>query len=128
MKPSSIIRRLRWGRVLLILGLLAAIAWLAVGCTVAPRYVETPAAASFDGNERNSGFLAFNEDGSGVITPRARDRYNALVAKYGKDNLPKLKKDFGVSKRDDGNYNITAEALVAFGVMNKKNRSGILPK
>ena len=77
---------------------------------------------NFDGNDLNSGIIKqyesvgsdgdFKKEGSYQITPRARDRYNAYLDKYGSRFLPPIKKDFGVtpSQDDSGNYDMTLEA------------------
>jgi hypothetical protein len=87
------------------------------GCTVVPK-APVDKVASFDGNTANSGFIGYNADGSGVITPHARDRYNALVATYGAKMAVPIQRDYGITARPDGNYTITAQALVYFVEMN----------
>lgn len=79
------------------------------------RVVDT--VASFDGNVQTSGLLGFTADGSGILTPHARDRYNALVQVYGKRFAPALQLDAGVT-RSGSIYLIDAEHLVKFGTMN----------
>lgn len=82
---------------------------------------------SFDNGEQNSGFLKFNEDGSGVITPHARDRYNALINIYGTSFLIPITKDAGLIRQEDGTYIIIAESLVKFATMNRWYKSGRVP-
>jgi hypothetical protein len=72
-----------------------AAAALAAGCsTVAPKPVVAKQ-PSFDavpdakGDVQNSGILGFT-NGLAIITPTARDRYNALCAKWGKSFVPPL--------------------------------------
>lgn len=116
---------------------------LALGCSsiVTPKIVRDQT-ASFDGNIANSGFLKFNDDGSGLITARARDRYNALIERYGGRFDPPLKKDAGVRAAAEGQdahqggqdgretlegratYVIDAEHLVKFATMNRWKKSG----
>lgn len=89
--------------------------------------------ASYDGNERNSGFLQFNADGSGLITSRARARYNVLVEQYSGRFSPALKRDAGVTPHvlpdgsTDGNFVIDAEHLVKFATMNRWRKTGVAP-
>lgn len=100
---------------------------LAVGCTVTPRTVKD-AGASFNGNERNSGLIGFLPDGSALITPTAKARYDFLAIKYGKRFYPPLAEGFGTKKTSTNTYIITAEALVDFGVMSNLQRLEIKPK
>lgn len=100
------------------------------GCTgtIAPKAAPPPAQASFDGNTKDSGFLGFFADGSGHITPHARDRYNALIALYGHDTTVPLRTDAGIAKLADGTFQIDAEHLAAFLTMAEKKRSGLAPR
>lgn len=125
----------KYGSVLGAMMLAAGIAALAVtslsvnGCITAPPVPEPIVAAqpSFDGNEANSGFLGFLSDGSGRITAHARNRYNELVEVYGRDYLPPLTPDAGITPLPDGTFAIDAQRLVAFGEMATKHRSAISP-
>lgn len=108
------------------------------GCTgtvtpAAPR----PAAASYDGNYRDSGILAIDQNGA-MITAHARDRYNGLIAIYGKDPQfsGALVPDFGITPADP--YIITArqrgplfmlskEGIVYFSRLNRLRRLSTIP-
>ena len=105
-----------------------AITLCSVSCstTVAPRSA-FDTVASFDGGVQNSGFIGFADDGSGVITQHAKDRYNALVGIYGNKFLPVLVTDDGVRSHTNGTYLIDAEHLVKFGTMNQWRRDGVAP-
>lgn len=94
------------------------------GCgTVRPEPV-TDAVASFDGNMQNSGFLRFNEDGSGLITARARERYNALIALYGSRFLLPLKTDEGIAPGPTPDtHTLDAQHLVHFATMNQWHKN-----
>lgn len=98
-----------------------------VSCTVTPRTVTDPG-ASFDGNARTSGLIGYAADGSGILTPRARDRYNALIAEYGNRFAPPLTPDAGVSQTATNTYLLDAEHLVDFAVMNGWRKSGQKPR
>jgi hypothetical protein len=65
------------------------------------------------GTNQNSGWLGYTDASKtlGVITPHARDRYNALVERYGA--AWNIQKDFGLAPWTNGNYSITPQALVA---------------
>jgi hypothetical protein len=104
--------------------LFLALVIVATGCTttVVPVKVQ-PTTASMDGNEANSGFIAFTKSGAGLITPHARDRYNALVEKYGNRFLPVLQKDSGIRPAGDV-YEIDGEHLAKFSVMNRWRKEG----
>lgn len=73
---------------------------------------------SYDGNDQTAGVLGFNEDGSLTITKSGRDRYNALVEKFGGDTTPKTSKDFGIKALEDGNYSLTLEGAERWHLMN----------
>ena len=68
-----------------------------LGCTVAPRVV-TNSRASFDGNEQTSGLLWIDAEGNRIVTAHLVERYNALMAQYGKRFVPPVAPGEGVSK------------------------------
>jgi len=105
-----------------------ALTFCSVSCstTVAPR-AANDVVASFDGGVQNSGFIGFTEDGSGVITQHAKDRYNGLIGIYGNKFIPVLVTDEGVNAYTNGTYLIDAEHLVKFGTMNQWRRDGVAP-
>jgi hypothetical protein len=105
---------------------LSVLCVLCCACTVTPRTIKD-SGASFDGNDRNSGFIAYAPDGAGIITPRARGRYNGLVANYGTRFSPPLKLDDGLRATTTNTFLIDAEHLVDFGVMTGWRRSGQKP-
>jgi hypothetical protein len=104
-----------------------------IGCTstITPKQV-TDNAPSWDGTNQNSGFLGYAPDGYGVITPRARDRYNALVDQFaaGKDSkgqhlfLTPPARDAGLEIFTNGTYRISPESLSNFGLMNHWRKQG----
>lgn len=108
----------------------AVAALYATACTstITPKATPPPAQASFDGNTQDSGFLGWLADGSARITPHARDRYNALIALYGRDYTVPLRSDAGVAQLADGTFQIDAEHLAAFLAMAEKKRSGLAPQ
>jgi hypothetical protein len=121
----------RTARIVLVLWIIfcTAIIWLCVGCsavsTVTPDRVES-SAPSFDGNEQNSGVIASTPTGF-VVTSRFRDRYNALVATYGRDFAPALRRDAGISRIDAGQYAIDKEHMVKFLTMNAWQKAQFAP-
>ena len=94
-------------------------------CTVTPKILPPAEQPSWDGNVQNSGLIRFSDDGSAVITPHARDRYNTLIDTYGKRFTPALHPDDGVTRLPDGTYSITAQHLSYFAQMNNWKRSGL---
>lgn len=102
-----------------------ALGMIVSGCTTTLKPVKTEArSASFDSGGQNSGFLGFtNIPGAGsvgIITPHARDRYNALIALYGKKFIPPLVQDAGLAPvAASPNWTITSQALVNFATMNR---------
>lgn len=108
-----------------LLSSLALVLVLTAGCssTVTPKVVTDPG-PSWDVGERNSGFLAFDSRGWGVITPHARDRYNALVVLYGGVYKPPVRVDDGIEATGTNTYLIDPEHLVKFATMNRWFKSG----
>lgn len=92
-------------------------------CTVTPKSVR-PVVASYDGGQQNSGFLGFTTNGWGVLTSRARARYNSFIASgFGTNFSPAIPPDYGVMPYTNGTFLFTPEALVDFGVMNQRSKS-----
>lgn len=117
-----------FGSILISLAVLAALTLsvaLTSGCTstVTPRTVLS-SQASWDGTNQNSGFIGF-EGSAGIITPHARDRYNALIEIYGKKFNPPITFDYGVWPMGEtgGNYIISPQALTYFTQMNRWRKS-----
>jgi hypothetical protein len=99
----------------------------ACASTVTPQRVE-PGQASYDDGSQNSGVLSAVVDADGVttgwvVTARARDRYNALVERYGASMWsPPIGRDYGVKPRSDGSFLLTNEAMAKFVAMSEKSR------
>ena len=109
--------------------LLCLVAFALGGCslTVTPA-LNRPASASYSGAARNSGVLATAKGGF-VVDAATRDRYNALIARFGKGVaeypfLPPLPSDFGITTRPDGTFLLSPEAEVRFALMNRWAHSG----
>ena len=91
-------------------------------------------AASFDGNEQNSGIISTTMDGFKVTTHFC-DRYNALIAVYGNAKqsdgsplfTPTLIKGFGLTSNGDGTYTITKQAMVFMVQMSEMKRRAFKP-
>lgn len=103
--------------------------WLLAGCVspTVPAALPPAAAASFDGGEQNSGVISSTAAGF-LITPHLRDRYNALVARYGGDFAPPLRIDAGLERRGPEVWEMSKQAMVNFLEMNAWRRAGIPPK
>jgi hypothetical protein len=99
-----------------------ALALLAASCTVAPKPVASRA-PSWDSGAQTSGLLQDMPDHQFLITPRARARYNGLVALYGTRICfnPPVTNDFGVTPHGT-NFIISAEALEIFATMTRWNK------
>ena len=102
-----------------LLALLGVLLWCA-SCanTVTPRQVKSQV-ASWDGTNQNSGFIGFDAAGNGIITPHARDRYNALVDVFGKQFQPPVNRDDGVTATATNTYVIDPQHLDYFMRMNR---------
>ena len=114
--------------------ILAFIALLTAGaCTTVHQSAVTSTTASWDGNTQNSGVVEERPDGY-IVTPHFRDRYNALVATYGKSKLadgtpiftPHLEKDAGLTQWAD-NFLMTREAMANMVVLTDLKRRGAPP-
>ncbi len=70
--------------------------------------------ASWDGREQNSGLIAIDSAFNGVITPHARDRYNALNVGAPLDQ--------GVSATATNTFLIDAEHLARFAELRDRAR------
>jgi hypothetical protein len=96
------------------------------GCltsTVVPEPVVSTA-TSFDGTNQNSGLICFTTNGTAILTPHARDRYNLLIARYGTNFIPSLTNDAGIVPTLTNTYEIDAEHLADFCSMNRWKKSG----
>lgn len=99
------------------------------GCalTVTPT-LNRPASASYSGAARNSGVVGIVKGGF-IVDAATRDRYNALIARFGKGVaeypfLPPLPSDFGITPQSDGTFLLSPEGEVRFGLMNRWAHSG----
>lgn len=108
---------------LFLFGLALALA-VASCTTVVPTPADVPAVASFDGAEQNSGIISTQADGSFVVTPHLRDRYNALAAEYGAAFAPALVADSGLAPADGGRWTMTPQAMADFATMVQWRRMG----
>lgn len=104
---------------------LVAILLLLCGCTIIPEKVDRHE-ISFDGNMQNAGFIGFSDDGQGIISNQARERFNALAALYGQRFLPALHEGDGISVAPSVNeraaYYITKDSLRKFQTMTRWRR------
>lgn len=110
-----------------ILCTLVALTFLGAACTstIVPAPVVAQQ-ASYDGGAANSGVLQLDTTGA-IITAHARDRYNALIALYGREFAPALVADAGITPLPDGTFRITAQALTNFALMNAWRKTGKVP-
>lgn len=79
---------------------------------------------SFDANEQNSGIIEFIDGKGWLITPNAAKRYNTLVELYGKELVPIVEAEFGLSSYYN-NFILTQEAMVKFALLNQIHKSKI---
>lgn len=86
-----------------------------IGCTSTIR-PKAPVAtqASWDGGVQNSGFIGFDAAGNGVLTAHTRDRYNALMDRYGNHFLPPVKAGDGITATATNTFLIDAQHLAYF--------------
>jgi hypothetical protein len=105
--------------VCLLLVILAALVIVSLtSCTTVTPHTVNSSAYSWDGTNQNSGVIGFV--GSQVeVTPHWRDRYNGLVAIYGKKFVPPLTFDYGITPTATNTYLVTPEAFKDFVDMNR---------
>lgn len=109
---------------LFLIGYWLVLPFVISGCgTVVPTTVPS-ASASFDGNDQNSGIVAARPDGF-AVTPHFRDRYNALIARYGRDFAVPLRVDGGLTH--NGQWIIDRQHLAKFLEMSAWSRAGLQP-
>lgn len=93
------------------------------GCnTVTPRPARLPNQISFDTGEQNGGILLLTKSGA-QVTPRALERYQALIEIYGTRFTPSLRPGHEVLI-DSGSIFLGPDALEKFIVMNQWRRMG----
>lgn len=102
--------------------LVCFVSFAATGCTTTPEPVRSEM-ASFDGSEQNSGVISVDDRGA-IVTAHFRDRYNGLIAIYGKAYKPALKKDAGLLKLSDSTWLIDRQHLVKMIEMNTWRKTG----
>lgn len=109
-------------------------------CTVVPKptYIINTQ-PSFDAStpkeeptNQNSGFIGFLQNGNGIITQNAVDRYNNLINRYAtmvlKDTGYKIEKDSGIFPIEGNNklFEIDKQHLFYFIIMNQWNKQNRL--
>lgn len=104
---------------------------IVAGCitkTVRPPTI-ADSAPSFDGGVQNSGMIDFYTNSAGVVwmevTPHFRDRYNAMIPRFGTNYLPALRLDEGIVKHTNANYLIDLDHLVKFNTMNRWRKESL---
>jgi len=105
-------------------------------CTVVPKptYIVNTL-PSFDAstpkeelNNQNSGFIGFLQNGNGIITQNAVNRYNNLIERYSsillKDTGYKIEKNSGILPIEGNNklFEIDKQHLFYFIIMNQWNK------
>lgn len=109
---------------------LLALTGLSSGCTrtIIPPSVRD-SGASFDGGQKDSGFRGWYTNSNGavfaVMSPKAHDRYNALVSKFGNQYPVPLKNNDGTQSFTNGTWLIDSEHDVKFREMNGWSKSGL---
>ena len=96
--------------------------------TIAPAPVVSQE-ASWDGSEKNSGFLGWTTNSGvvyGMLTPHAKDRYNGLIDIYGNKFIPPIKKNYGIIDNFTNSW-ITLEGLQDFAKMNRWKKGSATP-
>lgn len=96
------------------------------GCTIAPKLASN-SQASFDQGVQDSGILSENPDHSLVVTPHLRDRYNALIADYGRLFKPPVGTDQGITPTGTNTFVMNAQAFEDFAAMNRWRKQGAPP-
>ena len=110
---------------------LCLVAVTLAGCagTVTPTPL-THSQPSNSGSAPTSGVLGIVRDKNGVVTGRLVDQewvdyYNGLIAKRGKEFIPPMAQNDGVSSEGNGTYFVDRQHVVRFDIMNAEE-SGAL--
>ena len=98
--------------------LVLSLVFVSCSSTVIPHQTNS-SEISWDSNEQNGGFVGFDKQGYGIITPNARARYNLLINKYSTNFIPSLKIDDGIFLTPTNNFRIDAQHLSYFSTMNR---------
>ena len=105
---------------IVVAGAIAAAVVCFTGCTgtVAPK-IPIPTQASYDGTQQTSGIVSLTRDAGGhvsgaIVTPEVHAKFNVFAVTRGSTMTPPIPINFGFTARPDGNYDVTAEALVQF--------------
>jgi hypothetical protein len=116
----------RWSWLLLLLLAIfsAAFFLLTDGCTVRPKVV-TNMQPSFDGNFQNSGLIEHDKAGNAVITAHARDRYNALMDRYGKLFSPPVNRDDGITPTATNTFLLDGQHEFIFATANRWRKADL---
>ena len=116
--------------------LLLIICIFCASCTIVPKpdYI-IGTQPSFDSStpakyelKQNSGFVGFLQNGNGIITENAVQRYNNLIEKYNQrlldDSGYKIEKNSGILPIEGDNkiYEINQQHLYYFIIMNQWNK------
>lgn len=86
--------------------------------------------ASNSGTVANSGVLAIVRGKDGKVTGRTVDQgwvdyYNDLIEKRGKEFIPPMQKNDGVTPNKDGSYFVDRQHAVRYEIMNSEEGGGI---
>lgn len=102
---------------------------LLAGCTIAPKPVASHVASIGQSGQADSGIIARLPGGQGYrIDAHLRDRYNALIARYGAEPAfqPALIPDQGITQ-SDGAITLDREGMRRLALMNGWRREGRIP-
>lgn len=101
---------------------------LFAGCTIIPKPVAPFVASIGQSGTADSGIVA-RVAGGYEIDARLRDRYNALIVRYGAEPAfqPPLVADDGVTVKADGRIVLDREGMRRLALMNGWRRAGRLP-
>lgn len=92
-------------------------------CTVTPHQVVSHS-PSLDGTNRNSGFFGFRSDGYGMLTEHAKQRYDALVRRYGSEMTVPVREGDGLSRTNESSvWIIDPEHLADFEELTRRSIS-----
>lgn len=65
---------------------------------------------NYSGNSENAGIIGFLPDGSLEINGDGRDIYNGYVRRHGKDLIPPIGADYGITPTENNSYSMSLEA------------------
>ncbi len=92
----------------MLLGGIALLLNTGCGTTPVPHERET---TEYSGNDETAGILGFLGDGSLEISDSALASYNSYIGRQGRNLLPPIESNYGITPLESGSYSMSKEAF-----------------